>query len=64
LKIDGFRALVHIEAGQAQLVSRIGNVFRGFAALATWIAEHLRAESAVLDGEIACVDDVGQPVKG
>src|SRR5439155_131537 len=38
-----------------------GNVFRGFAELATWIAEHLPVENAVLDGEIACVDDSGWP---
>src|SRR5262245_44247084 len=62
LKIDGFRALAHIKAEQGQLVSRNGNVFRGFADLATWIAEHLRVESAVLDAEIACVDDAGRPV--
>jgi len=36
--------------------------FRGFADLATWIADHLHVESAVLDGEIACVDDAGLPV--
>jgi len=36
-------------------------VFRGFAELATWIAEHLRVESAVLDGEIACLDERGRP---
>jgi hypothetical protein len=34
----------------------------GFADLAAWIAEHLRVESAVLDGEIACVDELGRPV--
>ena len=62
LKVDGFRALAHIEAGEAQLISRNGNVFRGFADLAAWIAEHLRVESAVLDGEIACVDEAGRPV--
>ena len=33
-----------------------------FAELARWIAEHLRVESAVLDGEIACVDESGRPV--
>jgi len=44
------------------LISRNGNVFRGFADLAAWIAEHLRVESAVLDGEIACVDEAGRPV--
>ena len=62
LKIDGFRALAHIEAGNGELISRNGNVFRGFAHLATWIAEHLKVESAVLDGEIACVDELGRPV--
>src|SRR5215831_557755 len=62
LKIDGFRALAHIEAGKGELISRNGNVFRGFVDLGTWIAEHLRVESAVLDVEIACVDDAGRPV--
>jgi hypothetical protein len=38
------------------LISRNGNTFRGFGDLASWIAEHLRAESAVLDCEI---DDAG-----
>jgi bifunctional non-homologous end joining protein LigD len=60
LKIDGFRALAHIEDGNGELISRNGNTFRGFADLATWIAEHLRVESAVLDGEIACIDDAGR----
>ncbi len=62
LKIDGFRSLAHIDAGKSELISRNGNVFRGFADLATWIAEHLPVESAVLDGEIACVAEVGRPV--
>jgi bifunctional non-homologous end joining protein LigD len=62
LKIDGFRALAHMEAGKGELISRNGNTFRGFADLATWIAEHLRVESAVLDGETACVDDACRPV--
>ena len=48
LKIDGFRALAHIEAGKGELISGNGNVFRGFADLATWIAEHPHVESAVL----------------
>ena len=62
LKIDGFRALAHIEVGKGELISRNGNTFRGFADLAAWIAEHLKVESAVLDGEIACVDENGRPV--
>ena len=35
LKVNGFRALAHIDAGQGQLISRNGNTFRGFADLAT-----------------------------
>jgi bifunctional non-homologous end joining protein LigD len=61
LKIDGFRALAHIQNGQGELISRNGNRFHGFAELATWIAAHLRVESAVLDGEIACLDESGRP---
>jgi bifunctional non-homologous end joining protein LigD len=61
LKIDGFRALAHLKDGHGELVSRNGNTFRGFAELAAWIAEHVNVESAVLDGEIACVDDFGRP---
>ena len=62
LKIDGFRALAHVGNGKGELISRNGNTFRGFADLADWIAQHLRVESAVLDGEIACVDKAGRPV--
>jgi bifunctional non-homologous end joining protein LigD len=54
--------LAHIEAGHGELISRKGNIFRGFSDLAEWIAKHLRVESAVLDGEIACVDEAGRPV--
>jgi len=61
LKIDGFRALAHVQNAQGELISRNGNTFRGFAELATWIAEHLRVESAVLDGEICCLDESDRP---
>jgi len=62
LKIDGFRSLAYIENGQCDLVSRNGNTFRKFKDLALWIGENLRVENAVLDGEIACVDDSGRSV--
>lgn len=62
LKIDGFRALAHIDSGEVHLISRNGNEFHGFTDLATWIAKHLRVDSAVLDGEIACVDEAGRPI--
>jgi len=62
LKVDGFRALLHLEDGKSELVSRSGNTFHGFAELATWLAEHLKVEDAVLDSEIACIDREGRPV--
>src|SRR5215472_7393512 len=62
LKIDGFRALAYVEDGQCELVSRNGNTFHNFKDLATWIGENLRVENAVIDGEIACVDDSGRSV--
>jgi bifunctional non-homologous end joining protein LigD len=61
LKIDGFRALSHIQNGKGELISRNGNVFHSFAELAIWIAAHLKVESAVLDGEICCLDEEGRP---
>src|SRR5262249_37584232 len=36
--------------------------FRNFKDLAQWMGEHLRVEKAVIDGEIACVDDSGRAV--
>src|SRR5215470_8855035 len=60
LKIDGFRALAYIETGQCDLVSGNGNTFRNFKALAQWIGQNLNVDNAVLDGEIACVDDSGR----
>jgi len=62
LKIDGFRALAYIENGQCDLVSRNGNTFRNFKHLAQWIGQNLNVDNAVLDGEIACVDDSGRSV--
>jgi bifunctional non-homologous end joining protein LigD len=53
---------LHTSGGQAQLISKNGNVFHGFTEHATWIAKDLRLESAVLDGEIASVDEAGRPV--
>ena len=62
LKIDGFRSLAYIEHGQCDLVSRNGNTFRNFKDLGQCIGENLRLENAVIDAEIACVDDLGRSV--
>jgi ATP-dependent DNA ligase len=55
-------ALAYIESGESQLVSRTGNVFCGFKDLAESNGENLHIESAILDGEIACVNEYGRPI--
>jgi ATP-dependent DNA ligase len=61
LKVDGVRSLAHVQANACELISRNGNPLRGFDDLTLWIGKHLSVESAVLDGEIACIDDDGRP---
>jgi len=39
-----------------------GTRSENFKDLAQWIGENLRVESAVIDGEIACVDDSGRSI--
>jgi len=60
VKWDGFRALVHIEHGACKLISRNGNAFKSFPALNDTLPAELRARSAVLDGEIVCLDRHGK----
>jgi len=60
IKHDGFRALAFVSKGRCRLVSRNGNEFKSFAALSAGIAQELKAKSAVLDGEIACMDEQGR----
>lgn len=60
LKFDGFRSVVQVEHGRCKLSSRNGNQFKSFAALNASIPTELRTESAVLDGEIVCLDQHGK----
>ena len=59
MKFDGFRALAHVNGHHCQLVSRNGHVFKSWPYLAEEIAHAVRAHSAVLDGEIVCLDADG-----
>jgi bifunctional non-homologous end joining protein LigD len=61
LKYDGFRALVIIENGRAQLLSRNGHPFSSFTDLGKQIAAALPNARAVIDGEIVCLDKHGHP---
>jgi bifunctional non-homologous end joining protein LigD len=58
--LDRWLPFARLRRGRpCDLISRNGNTFRNFKDLAQWIGENLRVENAVLDGEIACVDDSG-----
>src|SRR5881392_423330 len=61
LKMDGFRALAVIENGRAQLLSRNGNPFASFSALAESISDSLPNVRAIIDGEICSLDRRGRP---
>jgi bifunctional non-homologous end joining protein LigD len=58
LKHDGFRALAYVENGQCRFVSRHRNTYRSFEVLCRELAK-LKAKSAILDGEIMCLDSQG-----
>jgi bifunctional non-homologous end joining protein LigD len=55
-KIDGFRSIAFIENGVCRLVSRNGHEFQPWGTLKREVATSIRCKSAVLDGEIACLD--------
>jgi bifunctional non-homologous end joining protein LigD len=59
-KIDGFRALAHVDGHRCTLVSRNGHVFKSWPQLNEEIAHAVRASRVVLDGEICCLDPDGR----
>jgi len=60
LKLDGFRALAYLEDRDCRLVSRNGHTYRTFDRLRTSISSELKLRSAILDGEIVCLDGEGR----
>ena len=58
IKHDGFRALAYISEGTCTLISRKNNQYKSFVALRESLA-NLRA-TAILDGEIVCLDAEGK----
>jgi bifunctional non-homologous end joining protein LigD len=61
LKHDGFRALAYLDQGQCRLVSRNGNEMKRFEDVCIAIGKELTVNDAVLDGEVAAVDESGLP---
>ena len=61
LKWDGYRAIAFIEDGRLRLVSRNQNELTAqFPELGT-LPKFVKAERAILDGEIVALDDEGRP---
>jgi bifunctional non-homologous end joining protein LigD len=61
LKHDGFRALAYLDQDRCRLVSRNGNEMKRFEDVCFAMAKELKVNNAVLDGEIAAVDESGLP---
>src|SRR5688572_2481924 len=61
LKLNGFRAVAQITGHHCTLTSRNGHTFKRWPQLAEELAHAIQCESAVLDGEIVCLDDDGTP---
>ena len=59
-KLDGFRALAHVPGHRCELISRNGHTFKQWPQLAEELAHAVRARSAVLDGEICCLEPDGR----
>lgn len=60
VKWDGFRSLAYIHDGKCRLISRHGNTFKSFPDLSRTIPAELGAQSAIIDGEIVCLDEHGK----
>jgi bifunctional non-homologous end joining protein LigD len=62
VKWDGYRALAHVRAGTAELVSRNGNdLTERFRGIADAIPRSLKTPDCVLDGEVCALDEQGRP---
>jgi len=61
LKVDGFRGLAYIDDGVCELVSRRRNRYKSFKELQDSLGK-LRVKNAIIDGEIACIDDEGRSI--
>ena len=60
VKFDGFRALAYVDDGSCELVSRKEHTYTRFKDLVQSIGTDLKAHSAILDGEIVCLDAQGR----
>jgi bifunctional non-homologous end joining protein LigD len=59
IEYDGFRSLAFVDGSGTRLISRHGNRFASFDSLCQSVVFFLSVKSAVIDGEIACLDENG-----
>jgi hypothetical protein len=57
---DGFRSLVYVQDGECRLISRNRKCVQMVPSLSESIPAELQARSAILDGEIVCLDQYGK----
>ena len=61
VKWDGYRAIVTISGGEAELTSRNGNSLTArFESVARAVVQAVRTPDCVLDGEVCALDDQGR----
>jgi bifunctional non-homologous end joining protein LigD len=61
IKWDGVRAICYIDTGSLQIFSRRGNAIDKQYPELSVLPHHVRASTAILDGEIAALDPRGAP---
>ncbi len=61
VKWDGYRALAYLENGRVRLVSRNQNEMTGEFPELQELATQVEASTAIVDGEIAALDEEGRP---
>jgi bifunctional non-homologous end joining protein LigD len=62
VKWDGYRALCFVEGGKVRMLSRRGTKLdKQFAAVAAALGQSVKADKAIIDGEVVALDDNGNP---
>jgi len=62
VKWDGYRALCFIDGGKLRMLSRRGiKIEKQFATVAAALSQSVKADKAIIDGEVVALDDNGNP---
>lgn len=62
VKWDGYRALCYFSEGKVRMLSRRGiKLDKQFASVAAALAQSVKADTAIVDGEVVALDENGNP---